>query len=148
MANAVYNQFKNDLLNKVHDMDTDVLKVCLVTSGYTPNIDTHKKLADIVVGSRANDGSTSAALTAVTSTALSIVLASDKVILKGKRVTWAAATITAAGAVLYNDDVIGSSADALIAFFDFSGSKTASGGDFVLKWASESTSIGNILQIS
>lgn len=37
---VVYNQFEEDLLNKVHDFSNDVLTVTLHT-GYTPNIDTH-----------------------------------------------------------------------------------------------------------
>lgn len=32
MANALYNTFKQDLLNKVFDMDTDVIKASLIDS--------------------------------------------------------------------------------------------------------------------
>jgi hypothetical protein len=38
----VYGGFLQSLANKEIDLDTDVLKVMLCTSTYTPNQDTHK----------------------------------------------------------------------------------------------------------
>ena len=47
MANVLYNVFKRDLMNGSIDLDTDTIMVMLVTSGYTPNIDSHTKRSDI-----------------------------------------------------------------------------------------------------
>jgi len=33
MANALYDTYKQDLLNKVFDMDTDIIKATLIDSG-------------------------------------------------------------------------------------------------------------------
>lgn len=41
-----YNNFKEQLLLGVLDLDTDVLK-CILVSSHTPNIDTHAAYADV-----------------------------------------------------------------------------------------------------
>lgn len=47
MANVLYNSFKRDLMNGAIDLDTDTIQILLVTSSYTPNIDSHTKRSDI-----------------------------------------------------------------------------------------------------
>lgn len=47
MANAIYNSFKRDIMNGSIDLDTDTIRLMLVTSTYVPNIDTHAKKYDM-----------------------------------------------------------------------------------------------------
>ena len=47
MADVIYNSFKRDIMNGSIDLDTDTIKVMLVTSTYTPNQDTHTKRSDV-----------------------------------------------------------------------------------------------------
>lgn len=47
MADVIYNSFKRDVMNGSIDLDTDTIKVKLVTSAYTPNQDTHTKVSDV-----------------------------------------------------------------------------------------------------
>lgn len=53
MANALYDKYKEALLNKLHDMDTDEIDVVLVDGlDYTSNIATDDELADVPAGAR------------------------------------------------------------------------------------------------
>lgn len=131
MANQVYNSFKRDSMVGAFNLSADTLKVVLVTSGYTPNIDTHTKYSDItneVVGvGYTTSGSTLAGVV------VSADLTGDKAILDANDVTWASSTITAAGAVIFKAN--GSAASSpLIGYVDFGGSKSSSNGDFVIQW--------------
>lgn len=48
MANGLYAIFKQRLLNKELDLDTDVIKASLIDNGvYTVNLTTHDDLADV-----------------------------------------------------------------------------------------------------
>jgi hypothetical protein len=46
-AITIYNDLKEQLFLKIHDMDSDVITLTLHT-GYTPNIDTHQLRSDVV----------------------------------------------------------------------------------------------------
>ena len=47
MADVIYNSFKGKIMDGSIDLDTDTIKVVLVTSSYTPNIDTHTQYSHI-----------------------------------------------------------------------------------------------------
>ena len=131
MANAVYNSFKKDSMVGTFNLSADTLKVVLVTSSYTPNIDTHTKYSDItneVVGvGYTTSGQTLAGVT------VSADLTGDKAVLDANDVTWTSSTITAAGAVIFK--VNGASTTSpLIGYVDFGGSKSSSNGDFIIQW--------------
>ena len=51
--------------------------------------------------------------------------------------SWAAATITARGAVLYKSRGGAASADELIAYIDFGSDIVSTGGTFLITWAAE-----------
>jgi hypothetical protein len=46
MANVLYNSFKRDPMNGSIDLATDTVKVILVTSSYTPNINFYTKRSE------------------------------------------------------------------------------------------------------
>lgn len=47
MASLIYNDFKEKILNGSIDLDTDTIKVALVTSSYTPDKDAHDFFDDV-----------------------------------------------------------------------------------------------------
>ena len=47
MADVIYNSFKANIMNGSIDLDTDTIKVALVTSSYTPDQDAHEDFADV-----------------------------------------------------------------------------------------------------
>ena len=136
MANLIYNRSKQGLLQGDFDLGNggDTIKVALVTSSYTPDIDTHEDFADInneVSGDGYDAGGATLANQAVTKDNTD-----DEGVLDADNVTWSGADFTARRAIIYKDTgTPGTSL--LIAAIDFGEDKTASGGDFVISWNAE-----------
>ena len=132
MASGLYgitflNALKNDLALDLDDTTADRFKVMLVTSSYTPDFGTHDFKSDVTnevssVGTGYDAGGKS--LTSVTLTQSGGTITFDAADL-----TWASSTITARGAVVYDDSLTN---DPLICYIDFGADKSSSAGDFVL----------------
>lgn len=135
MADVIYNSFKRDRDNGSIDLDTDTIKVMLVTSAYTPNQDTHTKRSDItneVSGTGYTAGGATLANKSVT-----VDNTDNESVFDADDVIWSTSTITARGAVLYKSRGGASSADELIAYIDFGEDKSSGGGDFKIEWDAE-----------
>jgi len=133
MANLIYNSFKRDQMNGSIDLDTDTIKMMLVTSTYTPNQDTHTKRSDVtneVVGTGYTAGGVALAnkTVVVDNTGNTGVFDADDI-------TIATATITARGAVLYKSRGGASTADELIAYLDFGSDISSTAGNFVVTFS-------------
>jgi len=132
MASGLYaitflNALKNDLAVDLDDTTADRFKVMLVTSAYTPDFGTHDFKSDVtneVVGTGYSAGGESLTSVTLTQSAGTITFDADDV-------TWASSTITARGAVVYDDSLTD---DPLIAYIDFGADKSSSAGDFVLSF--------------
>lgn len=135
MADLIYNSFKRDIMNGSIDLDTDTIKVMLVTATYTPDQDAHTKRSDVtneVVGAGYVAGGS--ALTGVTVTADNT---DNEGVFDANDLSWATSTITARGAVLYKSRGGASSADELICYVDFGSNITSTGGTFLITWNAE-----------
>ena len=131
MADAKYNFGKGELINGGIDLDTDTIKVALVTSAYTPDIDLHDDFADItneVVGTGYVAGGQALATKSVT-----VDDTNDLAYFDADDVTWSSSTITARGAVLYKDTGTPATST-LIAYFDFGSDQSSSAGNFTIEW--------------
>ena len=132
MASGLYgitflNALKNDLALDLDDTTADRFKVMLVTSAYTPDFGTHDFKADVtneVSGPGYSAGGNS--LTSVTCTQSGGTITFD-----ADDVTWTSSTITARGAVVYDDSL---ASDPLFCYIDFGADKSSSSGDFVLSF--------------
>ena len=132
MASGLYaitflNALKNDLAVDLDDTTADRFKVMLVTSAYTPDFGTHDFKADVtneVTGTGYSAGGESLTSVTLTQSGGTITFDADDV-------TWASSTITARGAVVYDDSLVN---DPLIAYIDFGADKSSSAGDFVLSF--------------
>jgi hypothetical protein len=127
MASFIYNSALDDLANGNIDFGADTFNLLLVTSSYTANKDTHVKRDDVtneVSGTGYTAGGAATACTVTKDTA------TDKVTLSFASVSFSAATITAAGAVIYKARGGASSADELVAFIDFGGDVSSTGATF------------------
>ena len=130
MASGLYgitflNALKNDLALDLDDTTADRFKVMLVTSSYTPTFGTHDFKSEVtneVSGTGYDAGGKS--LSSVTLTQSGGTITFDAADL-----TWASSTITARGAVVYDDSLTN---DPLICYIDFGADKSSSAGDFVL----------------
>ena len=134
MANATYNIFKKSIMNGGIDLDTDTLKVMLVTDSYTPDIDADLDRAD-VTNEITGDGYTEGGAT-LGSVTITQDDTNDRGVFDAADTTWASSSITARGAVIYLST--GTAADdLLIAYKDFGADKTSSNGNFTITWSAD-----------
>lgn len=135
MADVIYNSFKRDIANGAIDLDTDTIKVMLVTSSYTADQDAHTKRSDVtneVVGTGYSTGGSALANKTVTADNTG-----NKGVFDADDLTWSTSTITARGAVLYKSRGGASSADELICYIDFGADKVSTAGTFTISWNAE-----------
>ena len=131
MADLVYNSFKQKIMDGSIDLDTDTIKVALVTSSYTVSQDDHEDYADItneVTGTGYTAGGATLANAAVTKDNTNDVGKFD-----ADDVTWTTSTITARGAIVYKDSGTGATSW-FICYIDFGGDKASTAGSFTLRW--------------
>jgi hypothetical protein len=122
-------------MNGAIDLDTDTIKVMLVTATYAPNQDSHTKRSDVtneISGTGYSAGGAALANKAVTADNTD-----NEGVFDADDLAWAAASFTARGAVLYKSRGGASSADELICYLDFGADKTVSSGTFTLQWSAE-----------
>jgi len=148
MADLVYNTFKKEVMDETVQLSSNTLKVGLVTSSYTPNIDD-----DLVDAGGANDVvDHEANVTNYTrgwggagrKTLASKVFATDKTNDRGELdaadITWSGlgngSNQTLVAAVLMKEGGANDTTSRLCAYFDFS-DFTTNGADFTLQWNSE-----------
>lgn len=132
MADVIYNSFFGDVVKGNIDLDTDTIKVMLVTSSYTPNIDTHTKRSD-VTNEITGTGYTAGGVT-LTSTVVTVDTTNDLAYFDAADAVWATATFTCRGAVMYKSRGGLASADELIKYFDFTADKSPSAAAFTLQF--------------
>tara|TARA_R100000995_G_scaffold84450_1_gene63165 strand:- start:67 stop:495 length:429 start_codon:yes stop_codon:yes gene_type:complete len=128
MASGLYGiTFLNALKNTLAlDLDSDTIKIMLVTSSYTPDFGAHDFKADVsneVSGTNYTAGGNTLSSLALTQTGGTIKFdAADT--------SWSSATITdARGAVIYDDSLTD---DPLIAYIDFGANFSSSNGTFTI----------------
>jgi hypothetical protein len=129
MADVVFDNFKKNIMNGNIDLDTNTIKVALVTSSYTPTQATHEffnQVTNEVSGTGYTAGGATLASAAVSAS-------EGKGVFDANDVTWANSTITARGAVIYKDTGA-STTSPIIAYIDFGSDKVSSGGDFKITW--------------
>jgi len=131
ISSAICTSFKEELLGGVHDLDTDVLKIALYTSSASLDADTtvYSSVNEVANGNGyTTGGETLAGATIDSSGTTAFVDFTD--------VTWSDATITAAGALIYNS----SQSNKAVAVLSFSGDKTSTDGDFTVQFPTANAS--------
>jgi hypothetical protein len=134
MADVIFNSFKKKIMDGSIDLDTDTIKVALVTSSYAPNQDSHDFFDDVtdeVSGTGYTAGGATLANKAVTQDNTD-----NEGVFDADDVTWSTSTITARGAVIYKSTGTASTSP-IICYIDFGSDKSSSAGNFTLQWAAE-----------
>jgi hypothetical protein len=138
MASLVYNQGKNDILDGTIDILTDVIRVMLVDSSYTPDADD----SYIDEGARANELSGTGYVAdgeLLSARAVNLDDANDRSEFDDTAdLTWTGIDAgTAAAAVIYFDSSVDSTST-LIAYIDTGGFPVVTnGGDLTIQWNAE-----------
>lgn len=127
MASLIYNSFMDDCFRGNISPEDDSFKGMLVTGAYTPDVDAHAKRSNVtneVVGAGYTAGGVALTPTVTKDNA------NNRVTLGFNNPSWATASITARGMVIYKSRGGAASADELVAYVDFGSDVTSSGGTF------------------
>lgn len=127
-----YGNVMLSAFNKEIDFNSDTIKVMLCTSAYTPNQDTHQYKSS-VTGEVVGTGYTATGVTMATPT-LTYTAGTNVLMLDGADVSWAASTITARYAVIYDSTPASDATRPLIAYVDFGADVVSSAGTFSITW--------------
>lgn len=133
MASKLYGKFLQAALNKEVDWDSDTIKVALLSSGYTPDQDTHDYFDDVSTYEVSGTGYTSGGATLASKT-ISYDSGTNVLVLDAADVTWGSSTITARYAVVYDASGGSSSTNPLIGYVDFASDQSSSNGNFTITW--------------
>jgi hypothetical protein len=133
MANVIYNNFKKELLGGNIDLDSDSIKVALVSSSYTPDADQHDFFNDVT--NEVSGTGYSAGGEALVNPSLTIDTDNDRVKFDADDVAWESSTITARGAVVYKSTGDASTSP-LMLYLDFGTNRVSSNSTFTLQWDS------------
>lgn len=136
MATKMYGNAAKAFLNKEVDWDSDNIKVMLLTSGYTPNQDTHDYLEDVIASEVSGTGYTAGGAL-LTGKTVTYDAPTNTVKFDADDVTFSGSTITARYAVVYNDSPSTNATKPLIAYYDFVTDRSSSNGDFVIRWSAD-----------
>lgn len=134
MANLTYNSFKRDIMNGEIDLDTDTIKVMIVTSSYTPNQDTHTKKSDIT--NEVTSSGYTAGGSALTGKTVTVDNTDNEGVFDADDISWTDVTFTARGAVIYKDTGVDANSP-LICYIDFGGDKSPEANEFQIVWGAE-----------
>ena len=121
ITQAMCTSFKEDLFNKLQDLEADTIKIALYTSAATLGATTTAySVTNEVVGTGYTAGG-------VTLTSATVATSGTTAYVDFDNPEWTSATFTARGALIYNDTTAG---DNSVAVLDFGGDFTVSSGTF------------------
>lgn len=133
MAGVVYNNAKElFLLGDLH-LDTDTINVALMTSAYTPNIDTDVFFNDIDANEASGTGYTAGGM-ALASKTVTQDNTNDRAAFDAADTEWTTITITARYYVIYVDGATAGVNDYLIGYESFGSDQSATAGTFTIQW--------------
>lgn len=136
MADALVNNFKVIIMNGGLDLDTDTIHVALITSSWTPNIDTDVYFSTPEAYEVSGTGYTAGGQ-ALAGKAVTVDNTDNEGVFDANDVVWTTSTITARYAVLYKKLGGASSADPIIGYIDFGTDKISTAGSFTITWNAE-----------
>ncbi len=127
MAITFYNSFKKKIMDGSIDLDTDTIKMALVSSAYTPDIDAHDFWDDVVANEVGASGTYSAGGATLANKAVTQDNTDNEGVFDADDVSFTSATITARYAIFYKSTGVNSTS-ALICYDDFTTDKISTAG--------------------
>lgn len=130
----LYGQVFKSAFNKELDWDSDVIKVMLCTSSYTPDQDAHQYKSSVTNEVAATGGYTAGGNTLTTCTS-TYTGATNKLMLDADDTSWSTSTITARTAVVYDSTPGTDATRPLVCYQQSDVDIISSGGTFQITWS-------------
>tara|TARA_X000001382_G_scaffold49132_1_gene33274 strand:+ start:744 stop:1181 length:438 start_codon:yes stop_codon:yes gene_type:complete len=128
--------FKQELLNKEHDINSDTIKIALIKSGESGTYNASTTNYSTVTGNSDEASGTGYSAGGQTLQNANLQISGEVAFVDFDDVTWSGSTISAAGAILYNSSV----SNKAIAILSFGGTVASSSGNFVLTMPANNSS--------
>jgi hypothetical protein len=126
ITTGVNNTFKQAVMLGEHDLNTNTIKVVLVSSSQNVSASDPNTYTSISAELASGNGYTTGGETLASVTVTQV---SSSGVVDFADVSWSSATFSANGCIIYNDS---HSSKAVIAVYDFGGEKSATNGEFKL----------------
>lgn len=126
ISQAMCSSFKQEILLGEHDLDTDTIKLALYTSAATLDAST----TVYTTSNEVSSSGTNYTAGGNTLTGATVSLTGTTAFVDFSDTSWANATITARGALIYNS----SKSNKAIAVLDFGSDKTSTSGTFTVQF--------------
>lgn len=133
MANQFYNQAKKKLMQGSFVLDSDTIKVMILSSSYTPNIDTDTFKSDISANEVSGTGYTAGG-TALASKTITVDTTNDLAYFDAADVSLAGLTIVNGRYLVVYKDTGTPSTSPLLFYDDMGGNKSPTGDTFTIVW--------------
>lgn len=133
MASKLFGSVVAKAFNKEIDLDTDTIKVALLSSAFTPNQDTQDYFDDVSTNEVTGTGYTSGGAT-LSGKSVSYNSSTNEFTFDADDVTWASSTITARYAVIYDASPATNATRPLIGYVDFTSDQSSTNGNFTITW--------------
>lgn len=129
MANAIVNTAKKKLLDGDIDLVNDTLKLMLLTSSHTPDIDAEEYIDDVSANEVSASGTYSAGGGTLGTKSVTVDDTNNRAYFDAADVSFTSATITARYAYLYKDTGTPSTSP-IIGYYDYGTDQSSSAGTF------------------
>lgn len=135
MADVIVNAAKAKLLGAGFDLDTDTIKVMLLTSSHAQDQDAHEYIDDVSANEVSGTGY-SAGGAALSNKAITQDNTDNEGVFDADDLTWSSSTITARYAAIYKDTGTPGTSP-ILCILDFGENKVSTSGNFTIQWAAE-----------
>lgn len=135
MADVIQNNFKKLIMNGGIDLDSDTIKVMLLTSSHTQDQDTYDFIDDVSANQVTGTGYTAGGV-ALANKAVTADNTDNEGVFDADDASWSTSTITARYAAIYKDTGTPSTSP-IIAILDFGSNQTSTAGTFTITWGAE-----------
>lgn len=132
MADFTYINFKSGVLTETHHMTSDTFKVALVSGTYTPSFLHTSYTTHILPHEVAGTNYTAGGATLANKAIVIGDASNNFAYFTADPVVWSSSTITASGAVVYNDTAAGKP---VVSYIDLGGNRSSSSGTFQIAWS-------------
>lgn len=121
-------QLPSKLFNEEVDFESDTIKIMLLTSSATPNVDVHVYIEDLEGAETSGTGYTAGGAT-LANKSVSYDSGTNTTTFDADNVVWSSSEITARYCVVYDD-----TSSVIIGYADFGQDKTSNGADFTVNF--------------